>query len=413
MTTFTLQTARDWDLSDPLAGFRDRFSMPAGLVYLDGNSLGALPRSTPERIARVVQQEWGEGLVRSWNAHGWINVPMTLGAKISRLVGAAEDEVVVTDTTSVNLFRLVLAALGMQQTKTEVVAEAGDFSTDLYIAQAATSLYGHQRTTKLVPREQLVASISERTALVLLTHVHYKTGEIYDMTEISRIAHERGALMLWDLSHSVGALPVELNDSESDFAVGCGYKYLNGGPGAPAFQFIARRHHRSAINAISGWHGHAQPFDFSDHYIPAPGIRQYLSGTPGIIGSAALEEGVDLTLEAGVDRIASKSRRLSELFLALVESTCAGYDLVLVSPRDPKSRGSHLSYAHPHGYEVMQALIAESVIGDFRAPDLIRFGFSPLYTRFEDVWIAVERLRNILQSERWRAPRYAERAAVT
>lgn len=413
MSELTLEGARAWDAADPLRDFRDRFMLPPGLVYLDGNSLGALPRSTLERIAHVMKHEWGRDLIRSWNIHDWINVPTTLGAKIARLVGADDGEVVVTDTTSVNLFRLAVAALAMQPNRTEVLSEAGNFSTDLYICEGATAIFGRERTLRIVPREHLTESITERTALVLLTHVHYKTGETYDMGLVTRAAQRQGSLVLWDLSHSVGAVPVALSEAHADFAVGCGYKYLNGGPGAPAFLYVARRHHDRAVNAISGWHGHVRPFEFSDHYVPASGIRHFLSGTPGIIASSALEVGVDLVLEAGMNRITEKSRRLSDFFIALVESTCAGHGLVLVSPRAATARGSHVSLAHDHGHEIMQALIADAVIGDFRAPDVMRFGFTPLYTRFEDVWIAVDRLRNILQHERWRAPEYTVRAAVT
>jgi kynureninase len=413
MTDLTIDGARGLDADDLLAGFRERFVLPPGLVYLDGNSLGALPRAVVERIARVTEQEWGCGLVRSWNSYDWINSPTNLGAKIARLVGAHSDEVVVTDTTSVNLARLVLTALDMQPARCEVLSEIGNFPTDLYACEGATGVFGRGRSLRLTSRDGVLDSIDGSTALVMLTHIHYKTSEVHDMAEITKVAQARGALVLWDLSHSAGAVPVNLNEVEADFAVGCGYKYLNGGPGAPAFLFVSQRHHERAANAICGWLGHARPFDFSDKYVPAHGIRRFLAGTPSILANCALEAGVELVLEAGIERIYEKSRRLSNYFLLLVDAWCSDYDLKCVSPRRAEQRGSHVSFAHPHGYEIMQALISASVIGDFRAPDVIRFGFTPLYTRFEDLWIAAQKLREILEHEHWRNPRYAVRAAVT
>jgi kynureninase len=409
----SLSHARALDAADPLREFRDRFVLPPGVVYLDGNSLGALPREAIGRIAAVVEEQWGRDLIRSWNLHDWINSPVILGAKISRLIGAATDEVVVTDTTSVNLFRLVLTALEMQSGRSDVLSEAGNFPTDLYVSEGATRIFGRGGSLRLVPRDQILGAVTESTAVVLLSHVHYRTSEMYDMAELTRQIHGRGALVLWDLSHSAGAVKVDLDGVEADFAVGCGYKYLNGGPGAPAFLYVARRHHARALNAISGWHGHARPFDFADKYDPAPGIRRFLAGTPSIIANCALEVGVDLLLEAGIERIVEKAGQLSDFFIALVEASCAGQHLALVSPRAGEPRGSHVSFAHAHGYEIMQALIGESVIGDFRAPNVMRFGFTPLYTRFEDVWIGAQKLSDVLKSERWLEPRYAVRAAVT
>jgi kynureninase len=401
----SLSQARALDAEDPLRGFRDRFVLPPGVVYLDGNSLGALPRDAISRVARVVEQEWGRDLIRSWNQHDWINSPVTLGAKISRLIGAAADEVLVTDTTSVNLFRLVLTALEMQAGRFEVLSESGNFPTDLYVCEGATRIFGRSASLRLVPRDQILDAVNESTAIVLLSHVHYRTSEMYDMAELTRQIHERGALVLWDLSHSAGAVSVDLGGVQADFAVGCGYKFLNGGPGAPAFLYVARRHLERALNAISGWHGHSRPFEFEDRYVPAPGIRRFLAGTPSIIASSALEIGVDLLLEAG--------QQLCDYFITLVETSCAGHGLSLASPRSPHPRGSHVSFAHAHGFEIMQALISDSVIGDFRAPDVMRFGFTPLYTRFEDVWAGARKLHEVLNDERWLEPRYAVRTAVT
>jgi kynureninase len=301
----------------------------------------------------------------------------------------------------------------MQSGRFEVLCEAGNFPTDLYVCEGAAKVVGRGEGLKVVPRDQILEAVNDSTAIVVLTHVHYRTGEMYDMAEFTRQIQARGAMVLWDLSHSAGAVSVDLDGVQADFAVGCGYKYLNGGPGAPAFLYVARRHHERATNAISGWHGHARPFDFVDEYVPAPGIRRFLAGTPSIIANSALEVGVDLILAAGVERIVEKARQLGDFFIALVEASCAGRGLSLVSPRSAHLRGSHVSFAHAHGYEIMQALIEASVIGDFRAPDVIRFGFTPLYTRFEDLWIGAQKLREVLEDGRWREPRYAVRAAVT
>lgn len=408
-----MESARALDAEDPLRHFYDRFSIPAGLVYLDGNSLGALPRATLDRLAIVAKEEWGDGLVRSWNTCDWFNSPTRIGRKIAQLIGAAGDEVVVTDSTSVNLSRLVLAALELQPGRTEVLSECGNFPTDLYACDGAVRAFGRGRNLRLARREQLRDAIGPSTAVVVLTHVHYKTSELYGMDELSELAHSRGALVIWDLCHSVGALPVDLNRAKADFAVGCGYKYLNGGPGAPAFLFVARRLHERASNAICGWLGHARPFDFTDDYRPASGIHRFLAGTPSILANSALEVGVDLVAEAGIEQLYAKSQRLSEFFLSSVDDCCSEFGLECITPRVPSARGSHVSFAHPNGYEIMQALIGASVIGDFRAPDVVRFGFTPLYTRFVDVGKASQTLRAILQSEKWREPRFAVRTAVT
>lgn len=413
MTDLTLAAARALDASDALREYRERFALPDGVIYLDGNSLGALPKATAGRIARVTEQEWGRDLICSWNRHGWIDSPTTVGKKVAALIGAGADEVVVTDTTSVNLFRLVVTALQLQPGRTDVLSEAGNFPTDLYVCDGATRTFGRGTRVRTVARDAIVDAIDSSTALVLLTHVHYKTGEMYPMAEITAAAQARGAMVLWDLSHSAGAVSVDLTAAHGDFAVGCGYKYLNGGPGAPSFLYVASRHHERACNPISGWHGHDAPFDFVDEYVAARGIRRFLAGTPSIIANAALETGIDLTLEAGIGRIVAKSRALAEYFVALVESECAGHGLTLVSPRQADRRGSHVSFAHPHGYEIMQALIARAVIGDFRAPDVMRFGLTPLYTRFEDVWHAVRTLKDVLATEAWRDARFAVRSTVT
>ena len=413
MSGFTLEAVRARDRADPLKDFRGQFVLPEGIIYLDGNSLGAPPVATRARLLNVIDEEWGSGLIRSWNTHDWISSPMRIGAKIAALIGAQPDQVIVTDSTSVNIFRLALSALELRPGRRTILSEAGNFPTDLYCCEGAVRAAGGHHQLRVEPRDRLIEAMDADTALVVLTHVHYKSSEMFDMAGITQAAHERGALVLWDLSHSAGALRVELDAARADFAIGCGYKYLNGGPGAPAFLFVARRHQDKARNAISGWLGHEQPFNFTDNYRPAAGIRRFLSGTPSILANSALEVGVDLVVKAGIPMLMEKSKSLSTLFIDLVGSTCTDEELTLASPRDADQRGSHVSYAHPHGYEVMQALIESNVIGDFRTPNVMRFGFTPLYTRFEDVWIAVQRLHEILSGGEWRNPRYAIRARVT
>jgi kynureninase len=406
-----LAAVRNRDAHDPLRALRDRFELPPNVVYLDGNSLGALPRATRQRIAHVVAQEWGAGLIRSWNDCDWIGAPRRVGDKIAGLIGAAPGEVIVADSTSANLFKLISVALAARPGRREVLSEPGNFPSDLYVIDGALRGMA-DRSVRLEPAHRLIDCIGEDTALVVLTHVHYKSAAMHDMRAITARAHEKGALVLWDLSHSAGALHVDLNGCDADFAVGCGYKYLNGGPGAPAFLFVARRHQASCRSPLSGWMGHERPFDFVDGYAPAAGIERFLCGTPPILGVLSLECGVDLLLEAGTAALQAKSEQLCQLFIALVQEMC-GDQLQLLSPADPRQRGSHLAYAHPNGYAVMRALIDRGVIGDFRAPDTLRFGFAPLYTRYEDVWQAVVTLRDVLQTQCWSEPRYAVRAAVT
>jgi kynureninase len=401
------------DASDPLAHFRERFVLPEGVTYLDGNSLGALPRETAAHVDRVVREEWGRGLIRSWNSADWIGAPQRVGGKIAHLVGAEPHEVVVADSTSVNLHKVIVAALETQPGRTTVLSEPGNFPTDLYMVETALRTLGKGHRLELVPREELATRIDDDTALVLLTHVHYKTAELWDMRTVTAAAHAQGALICWDLSHSVGAVPVALREAGADLAVGCGYKFLNGGPGAPAFLFVAERHHATLRNPLGGWMGHARPFAFVNHYEPAPGISRWLCGTPPIIAVAALECGVDLHLAADMALLTAKSRALAALFLARVRAHCAEFGVTLVGPEAHEPRGSHVSFRHPEGYAIMQALIARGVIGDFRAPDVMRFGLTPLYLRFADVAHAAAVLEEILRTEAWRAPEYQVRRAVT
>jgi kynureninase len=399
------------DGADPLRGLRERFTLPEGAVYLDGNSLGALPRASVARVRETVEEEWGEELIRSWNSRGWIEAPQRVGAKIAPLIGAKPHEVIVADSTSVNLFKLIVAAAALAPDRRVLLSEAGNFHTDLHIASGAAELAGLR--LDIAPRDDIEARLGPETNLLLLTHVHFKAGFRFDMADLTAKAHEAGARVIWDLSHSAGAVPLDLNGARAELAVGCGYKYLNGGPGAPAFLYVAEHLQERLLSPLRGWMGHAAPFAFTDDYTPAPGIARFLAGTPPILGLAALESGIDAFAGVTVEQLWAKSIRLFELFAALVEERCAGHGLVCISPRDPERRGSHISFAHPHAFELCQALIDAKVIGDFRAPDVVRFGLTPLYLGFEDVWTAVERLRDILATGRWRDPRFAIRGKVT
>ncbi len=403
------QRARDFDAADPLAGYRERFTLPAGVIYLDGNSLGALPRATPAVLARVVEQEWGEGLIRSWNAAGWFDMARRIGGRIAPLIGAAPHEVIACDSTSVNLFKLIAAALEMRPGRKVVLSEPGNFPTDLYMI-AGLETQG-LATRRLAERERLAEALDSDVALLMLTHVHYKTGALHDMAALTRAAHAAGALVLWDLSHSAGALPVDLAAAGADLAVGCGYKYLCGGPGAPAFAFVAERHHAALQQPLTGWFGHSAPFAFSDDYAPAPGIDRLQCGTPPVLGLAALEAGVGLIAEIGIARLHAKSQALSEFFL---ESLMAhDVALELVSPPCASERGSQLAFRHPNAYAVCQALIARGVIGDFRDPDVLRLGFAPAYLGFADMAGAARHMAEVLARGEWQRAEFNQRAAVT
>ncbi|MBR9827016.1 MAG: kynureninase, partial [Alphaproteobacteria bacterium] len=377
MTT-TIDDIHDMDRDDPLAGFRSKFVLPNDIVYLDGNSLGALPSRTPERVHDVVQREWGEDLIRSWNKNHWIEAPRRLGDKIAHLVGADAGEVICADSTSINVFKALSAAAQLNSDRSLILSEQGNFPTDAYMMEGLAAVSAGRIQPQLVKRSDLLEALNEDVAALLLTHTHYKTGELWDMEAITRRAQEKGILVIWDLSHSAGALPVELNACGADFAVGCGYKYLNGGPGAPAFLFAAKRHHDKVYPALSGWLGHKAPFAFDDTYSPGDGIDRFQCGTPGILGMAALEVGLDLMLEADMQAVRKKSMALGDLFIKLVDENLTGFKTV--SPRLAAHRGSQVSISHPDGYAIMQALIHRGVIGDFRAPDILRFGFTPLYT---------------------------------
>lgn len=401
--------ARELDAADPLGAFRERFHVPEGVIYLDGNSLGCLPKATPGAMRRAVEEEWGEGLIRSWNSAGWFEMGARVGAKIAPLVGAQPHEVIACDSTSVNLFKLIAAGLQMRPERKVILSEPGNFPTDLYMIAGLERQGLAER--RLAPRDRIADALDEDVAVLMLTHAHYKTGELFDMAALTKAAHEAGALVLWDLSHSTGAMPVDLNGVEADFAVGCGYKYLCGGPGAPASAFVAERHHADLKQPLTGWFGHARPFAFSDDYMGAPGVEQLQCGTSPVLGLTALEVGVDLIAEIGVGRLYAKSQALSEFFLECLADH--GVSLDLVSPKASDERGSQLSFRHAEAYAICQALIARGVIGDFRDPDTLRLGFAPAYLRFADMAEAARHLAEVLNEEEWRREEFRERAAVT
>ncbi len=401
------------DSSDPLRSFRDEFILPDGVIYLDGNSLGAMPRVARQRIETLVSKEWAQDLITSWNTNGWFDLPTRIGAKIARLIGARDDEVLVTDSTGINLYKLLSMALDLRPDRKVILMEGSNFPTDNYIAQGLVRQLGRGHEVRFAERDNFAAHITPEIAVVALTQVHYKTGHVYDMNEITERTHKAGALMCWDLCHSAGALPVDLGAAKADFAVGCGYKYLNGGPGAPAFLYAAKRHLDKAIQPLTGWWSHDDPFAFEHDYRPARDIRQLMSGTQPILSLGALETGIDMMLRADMTLIREKSMALGDMFIALMSEYCAEYGFSLISPKEATIRGSQVAFSHPHGYAIMKALIEARIIGDFRAPDIMRFGLTPLYTRYQDVWDAVQGIKAVMDRKLWQNPRFATRESVT
>jgi kynureninase len=427
----TRDAALALDAADALGPLRDEFALPEGMIYLDGNSLGALPRRTAARVQQTIEAEWGQGLIRSWNDAGWITLAHGIGDAIAELVGAGPGEVSVGDSTSVNLFKVLSAAAALQKShapgRTTIVSERSNFPTDLYIAESVAASAGLK--LRLIDAENLPDDLNKDVAVLMLTHVNYRSGRMHDMAGTTRIAHAAGALVVWDLAHSAGAVPVDVHGVDADFAVGCGYKYLNGGPGAPAFVWAHPRHtermdDEGLRQPLCGWLGHAAPFDFTPSYRPAAGIGRFVCGTPPILAMRALQCGLEVFSEAkgkgGMTALRAKSTALTDLFIERVEQRCLGHGLELATPRERAERGSQVSFAHSDGYAIMQALIARGVIGDFRAghaesgeANLLRFGFTPLYTRFVDAWDAAEAIADVLASAIWREPRFGRRAAVT
>ena len=434
----TRDTCAALDAADTLAPLRDQFDLPEGVIYLDGNSLGVLPRATAGRVQDVIRREWGQDLIQSWNKAGWIDYPQRVGDKIARLVGGRPGEVIAADSTSLNLYKVLSVALASVRAadpdgqRRVIVSERDNFPTDLYIAESLARQHGF--TLRLVETDEIAAQLAgaagDELAVLMLTHVNYRTGRQHAMAEVTAAAHAAGALVVWDLAHSAGAVPVDLNGCDADFAIGCGYKYLNGGPGAPAFVWVNTRHAGQFEQPLSGWWGHAAPFEFTPNYRPAPGVGRYLCGTQPIVALAGLECGLDTVLAAEVFNgdfgpmaaLRSKSLALTDAFIALVEQRCADR-FTLVTPRDHALRGSQVCLAmrEPHptaAYAIVQALIARGVIGDYRAgdaqtPHILRFGFTPLYLGFEDVWNAVEHIVQVLDADEWQRPEFNQKNAVT
>lgn len=427
----TLHDCQQRDAADPLRHLRNQFTIPDGVIYLDGNSLGVMPKKAAARAAEVVTQEWGQGLIRSWNTAGWFSLPQRLGNRIAPLIGAGQDEVVVTDSTSINLFKVLSAALSItaqdHPEKRVIVSERSNFPTDLYIAEGLCKERGF--TLQLVEPEEIAVALTRDVAVLMLTHVNYRTGAMHDMATVTAAAHAAGALTIWDLAHSAGAVPVDLRGAGADFSIGCGYKYLNGGPGAPAFVWVNPQHADRFWQPLSGWWGHASPFAFTADYQPAHGIARYLCGTQPIVSLSLLECGLEGFEAAaplgGMAALRTKSLALTDLFIQLVEERCQGYGLGLATPRDHAQRGSQVCLTREHNAEgsgafaIVQALIARGVIGDFRAgdggihKDILRFGFTPLYIGYEDVWNAVEHLRQVLETAEWKKPEFNQKHAVT
>ncbi|QDG79296.1 kynureninase [Labrenzia sp. PHM005] len=399
------------DKNDVLRTKKDAFKIPEGVFYLDGNSLGVLPKNVPARVAEVVEKEWGASLIKSWNEHSWIDLPVRVGNRIGRLIGAPDGSVVACDSTSINVFKVLAAALSLRPDRKVILSDNGNFPTDLYVASGLKDLLNSGHELKIVDPEDVEAAISEDVAAVLITQVDYRTGRVHDMAGITKKAHAAGALAIWDLAHSAGAIPVDLEGAKADFAIGCGYKYLNGGPGAPAFLYVAPCHQDKVTSPITGWMGHEAPFAFDLDYRPVHGINRMTVGTPAILSLSSLYAALEVFEDVDMADIRRKSISLSELFIAEVEAKCP--QLTLASPRDPEVRGSQVSFRFEEGYAVMQALIARGVIGDFRAPDVMRFGFTPLYLSHQDIVDAVSILADILATESWNRPEYKTRAKVT
>jgi kynureninase len=406
----TRDEAKKLDAADPLAFARERFVLPDGTIYLDGNSLGALPKATSPQLFDTVERQWGEDLIASWNKHGWIDAPMRVAAKLTPVVGARPSELLVADSTSVCLFKLLAAAVRARPGRRTILVQEGNFPTDTYVAEGLADMHGLQ--LRRADPGDIATAIDADTAVVSLSHVDYRSGARVDMVAVNAAAGAAGALVVWDLCHSAGALEVDLNGSGCELAVGCGYKYLNGGPGAPAFLYVAEALQDELQPPLQGWMGHAEPFAFEDSYRPTSGIARFLTGTPSILALTALDAGLDAFADIRMADVEAKARSLLKLFIAEVEARC-GDEVRLFGPRDLAARGSHVCFTHPEGYAVMQALIARGIVGDFRAPDLMRFGFTPLYTSFEDAWRAADALADILAIREWDQPRFRERRKVT
>ena len=415
MDNLTREDCAKLDREDPVSEFRDEFVLPENTIYLDGNSLGALPRTTIHQMEKTVQKDWGMGLIRSWNEAEWITMPQRLGDKIAPLIGAKPGEVVVVDSTSINLFKVLVAALRLKKDRNVIVSEQENFPSDLYISEGVMEIIGGTYERRLLPEgdDAIEELIDETVAVVMLCHVNYKNGHIHDMRRVTQAAHSKGALVIWDLSHGTGVIPIDLNGTDSDFAVGCGYKYLNGGPGAPAYLYVKEALLKEVTQPLTGWLGHTDPFAFDTEYKPADDISKFICGTPPILSYAAVESGLEIFERASIEAIREKGKRLTNLFIRLMEQECDSFGFKLLSPRDSERRGCQVAYAHSDGFPIVQALVARGVIGDFREPNIVRFGFTPLYIRYIDVWETVTRLSAIMESGEWKRPEFQERGIVT
>lgn len=406
----TLNDVRILDARDPLAHKRALFDLPEDTIYLDGNSLGCLPHGARVRARDVVEQQWGRDLIKSWNSHGWIDLPIAVGEKVAQLIGAAPGQTICCDSISVNLFKVLSAAMMMQSGRSVVLSQRDNFPTDLYMAQGFQQLLGAQHCQLVLTDEDAIeASLDDSVAILILTHVNFRSGRIHDMARLTKLAHDKGILVIWDLAHSAGVLPVELDQCKVDFAVGCTYKYLNGGPGAPAFVYVAQKHLASVRQPLSGWMGHKAPFEFSPEYVASDGIEKFLSGTPSVISMSVLDAALDVFDGVSVQQLREKSLALGELFITLTEQARGLSVLKLGSPVNHVERGAQLAWHHPQAFEICQALIANGVIADFRAPDILRLGFSPLYLRYEDIWHSAQVLRKVIEEESWRSPEYSRK----
>jgi kynureninase len=405
--------AQQLDQSDPLKDYRQRFVLPKNVIYLDGNSLGPMPRGVQQRVAHAIDVEWGEDLITSWNKHHWFHLPRKTGDRISRLIGGGEGNCIVADTISINLFKVLTSALGLRRDRKIILSDSGNFPSDLYVAQGLNRFLQDGYELKVVAPEEVASAITHEVAVVMLTEVDYRTCRRHDMKAMTALAHAKGCLTIWDLAHSAGAVPVDLLGADADFSIGCTYKYLNGGPGSQAFIWVHPRHHATAEPALVGWWGHANPFAFDLTWTPAEGLVRQQSGTQGILSLVALDAAMTIWDDVDLKALQSKSQSLCSFFISAVETLCKAHGLRLAGPRDMAQRGSHVSFQCTHGYAVMQALIAKGVVGDFRAPDMIRFGFAPLYNTHEEAWAAAEILAEILDKRLWDTPQFLEKKAVT
>ncbi|RBP51648.1 kynureninase [Arenicella xantha] len=402
------------DASDPLAAKRNEFCLPEQTIYLDGNSLGPLPKGVKEAVADAVQNQWGQDLISSWNKHGWIDLATQVGEQIAPLVGASRGQVICCDSISINLFKLISSALQLNPERQIVLSQQDNFPTDLYMVQGLTSLLGAERCQlKSVTTEQLVDAIDESVAVLLLTHVNFRDGQRHDMQALTRLAHDKGVLVVWDLAHSAGAMPLSLDQHNVDFAVGCGYKYLNGGPGAPAFLYVAARHQRAIKQPLQGWMGHQTPFQFDPDYQAAEGVQQFLAGTPNILSLVALNAALAVFADVDMQHVRAKSIALAEVFIQQLSQSDCTNEFTICTPLDAPQRGSQIALAHPYAYAITQALIDRGIVADFRAPNLVRFGLTPLYTRYQDIWRTVQVLSEIMQTKRYLDKKYQTRQKVT